>query len=174
MLIILFQSLVGLMYQLSLWKKFLQTQPTHNDEHKVRSMSRSAGAGQEMGDKFDLKVLHAGFHRSGTASVALALDILGLGPVWHGAMIPIPLLFKGIKWWTHNNCSIFNKASPPLNLNLHVPKKFFIKGVLITFLGICFSGLRHSFLKRLYRLYLLYNFHQKISAFSQSRLDKFI
>ena len=34
-------------------------------------------------ERFDLKVLHAGFHRSGTDSTALALDIIGFGPVWH-------------------------------------------------------------------------------------------
>lgn len=83
-------------------------QQQDSNEHKISK------------EKHPLKILHAGFHRSGTASVCLALEMLDMGPVWHGMMVSLPLLFKGISWWTKNDCAIFrrlDKHDPEVNFN---------------------------------------------------------
>ena len=54
----------------------------------------------------DLQIIHAGFHRTGTASLSIALNDLGFGPVWHSATTPEidPILAgKCFNYWTHNN-----------------------------------------------------------------------
>ena len=57
--------------------------------------------------RFELKIIHAGFHRGGTASAALALDILGYGPVWHMMTIDVSLIKKGMEYWLKDDCKIF-------------------------------------------------------------------
>eukprot|EP01083_Nonionella_stella_P032626 89296_1 len=37
-------------------------------------------------NKYPLKIIHAGFHRGGTTSIANALKILGFGRIWHTAI----------------------------------------------------------------------------------------
>ena len=59
--------------------------------------------------RFELKIIHAGFHRGGTGSVAIALDMLGCGPVWHLSYIDFSLMAKGINWWLKDNSSVFKK-----------------------------------------------------------------
>ena len=64
----------------------------------------------------EIKILQAGFHRTGSVSLAYALEILGFGPVWHMAVddddpnLPRPITrVKAIKWWCKNNCEIVKK-----------------------------------------------------------------
>lgn len=70
--------------------------------------------------KFELKVLHAGFHRTGSMSLALALEILGLGPVWHvqrnTSQGNYAFNRKGLSWWNKNNFEKFRQ----LDKNEHV------------------------------------------------------
>ena len=53
-----------------------------------------------------LEIIHAGFHRTGTSSLSIALDILGYGPVWHSATTPDKypkMAKKSFDWWVNNN-----------------------------------------------------------------------
>ena len=61
-----------------------------------------------------LKIIHAGFHRTGSSSLSVALDMLGFGPCWHAKTTPTTYLDKfeaGMKWW------IDNKILQKLNKN---------------------------------------------------------
>lgn len=62
--------------------------------------------------KFDLKILHMGFHRTGSMSVAKALEMLGFGPVWHAALLTRTnnkFASKGLQWWLKNDCEVYKK-----------------------------------------------------------------
>ncbi len=64
--------------------------------------------------KYPLKIIHAGLHRTGTASVAEALGMLGY-KVWHmeRASRNCSLLLRGTKFWTRNNCEVFRLLDRP-------------------------------------------------------------
>ena len=52
--------------------------------------------------KYPLKLIHCGLHRAGTTSLAKALDILGMGPIWHPALNKLEDNNKYLKWWDQN------------------------------------------------------------------------
>ena len=57
-----------------------------------------------------LKIIHAGFHRTGSASLSIALDILGYGPVWHMATYPTKYpteCGKALMWWLTNKLDLW-------------------------------------------------------------------
>ena len=64
-------------------------------------------------NRFELKILHMGFHRGGTGSTALALDILGFGPVWHMSHIPFSFMVKGLAFWMKDRSAIYKKLDEP-------------------------------------------------------------
>ena len=56
----------------------------------------------------DLKLIHAGLHRTGTASICLALDKLGFGPVWHAINPLLPAGFQDehFKWFLQHDITV--------------------------------------------------------------------
>jgi len=64
--------------------------------------------------KFPLEIINAGFYRGGTSSLALALDQLGFGPVWHLITNSEELTARGSKWWVEND------VPHKLNNDIHV------------------------------------------------------
>eukprot|EP01084_Bolivina_argentea_P146592 256626_1 len=68
--------------------------------------------------KYPLKIIHAGFHRGATTSVAEALKILGLGPVWHtAAKGSILVKMKGINSWIYNDYDTKIRNNEDVNLD---------------------------------------------------------
>ena len=68
----------------------------------------------------DLKLIHAGFHRTGTLSICLALDKLGFGPVWHGINPLLPPGFhdKGFSWFLEHDIAVgFHSTRNSQNLS---------------------------------------------------------
>jgi len=57
--------------------------------------------------QWDLKIICPGYPRSGTKSLAFALDMLGYGPVWHCAILSVKEM-KHLEWWNNNYKSINN------------------------------------------------------------------
>ena len=69
-------------------------------------MSNKVTASDSINDFKELKIIHAGLHRTGSSSLALALEILGFGPVYHGRtfMIKYPKIYeKSWEWWIKND-----------------------------------------------------------------------
>ena len=61
--------------------------------------------------KSPLKILHAGYHRTGTVSVAMALEQLGYGPSWHFVKNEPFFTEKGMNWWCKNDFENYKKAA---------------------------------------------------------------
>ena len=51
---------------------------------------------------YDLKIIHAGFHRSGSASTSKALEILGL-KTWHVETNSVRENLSAMRYWVSNN-----------------------------------------------------------------------
>ena len=73
----------------------------------------------------EVKLIHAGFFRTGSASVALALDHLGYGPVWHpGNFDPerLSLVSDALRFWYSHRYDEKLRNGEDVNLDVWLQK----------------------------------------------------